>query len=226
MQTRPVLQATRRGILGKKVKTLRREGKLPANIYGKGLKSIAIQINTKDFESVYKEVGETGLIDLILDGEAHPVLIKSVQMKYPLHTPLHVDFHQVNLKEKVKAMIPIALVGEAKAVTDKIGTLIQLINEIEVEALPTDLPERIEVNVEHLANLNEQITVSDLRIPSSVNVLTDPGQIVVKIAELAAPEPEPVVEETSPEGETPLTNESTAKEDKTAKEEQGEQKES
>ncbi|MDP3941605.1 MAG: 50S ribosomal protein L25 [bacterium] len=201
MQQRHKLTAQKRTVLGKSVKKLRREGMLPANVYGKGLESTAIQVNTKEFETVFKEAGETGLVDLQVENETHPVLIKNLQLKYPLRTPLHVDFYQVNLKEKVKTMVPLELIGEAKAVTEQIGTLIQPLSEIEVEALPTDLPEKIEVTIEHLAAIDEQITVGDLKVPGEVTVLTDPGQVVVKIAELAAPEPEPVAEEVPTEGE-------------------------
>lgn len=195
------LQAEKRIVLGKAVKKLRRTGFLPANVYGKGLDSTAIQVKTKEFVEIYKEAGETGLVDLNFDGQTHPVLVKNLQMEYPLRTPLHVDFYQVNLREKVKTMVPIELTGEPKAVTEKIGTLIQPLSEIEVEALPTDLPEKIEINVEPLAAIDEQITVADVKVPEGVTILTDAGQVIVKIDELAAPEPEPVVEETPTEGE-------------------------
>ncbi len=209
MQQKYALKAEKRTILGKSVKKLRRTGQLPANVYGKGLESTAIQLNTKEFEAVYKEAGETGLIDLAFDGQTHPVLIKNLQMEYPLRIPLHVDFYQVNLREKVKTMVPIEIIGEPKAVTEKIGTLIQPLNEIEVEALPAELPEKIEINVEPLAALNEQITVADIQVPEGVTVLTDGGQVIVKIDELAAPEPEPVAEETPAEGEEGAAAEGT-----------------
>ncbi|MEN9407076.1 MAG: hypothetical protein RLZZ455_292 [Candidatus Parcubacteria bacterium] len=209
MQQKYALKAEKRTILGKSVKKLRRTGQLPANVYGKGLESTAIQLNTKEFESIYKEAGETGLIDLAFDGQTHPVLIKNLQMEYPLRIPLHVDFYQVNLREKVKTMVPIEIIGEPKAVTEKIGTLIQPLNEIEVEALPAELPEKIEINVEPLAALNEQITVADIQVPEGVTVLTDGGQVIVKIDELAAPEPEPVAEETPAEGEEGAAAEGT-----------------
>src|SRR5215210_837680 len=126
---RPVLKAEERKVLGKKIKTLRRVGILPGNVYGKGLSSIALQVQLADFEKVHKEVGDTGLIELDLNGKTHPVLVKSLQMNYKSHTPLHADFYQVNMKEKVKAMVPLVTVGEPKAVTDKIGLLLQTISE-------------------------------------------------------------------------------------------------
>ena len=216
----PVISAQKRTILGKKIKTLRREGILPANVYGKDLASTAVQVNQKEFDTVYNEVGETGLVDLTIEGEVRPVLIKNLQMQYPLRIPLHVDFYQVNLKEKVKTMVPLAIVGEPKAVTEKIGLLLQPLSEVGVEALPESLPENIEVNVEHLANLDEQITVGDLHIPDGVTVHTDPGQTVAKIAELVVEEPEP--EETPEEAEGAETADAEGEVSEASKESQAE----
>ncbi len=188
---RPVLKAEARKILGKKIKTLRRQGILPGNVYGKGLSSVALQVQLADFEKVHKEVGDTGLIELELNGKTHPVLVKNLQMNYKSSTPLHADFYQVNMKEKVKAMVPLIIVGEAKAVADKLGLLLQTISEVEIEALPDHLAENIEVNVEHLAAIDDHILVEALKAPEGVAILTDHTQTVVKIAELVAPEPEP-----------------------------------
>lgn len=216
---RPVLKAEERKILGKKIKTLRREGILPGNVYGKGLSSIALQVQLADFEKVHKEVGDTGLIELDLNGKTHPVLVKNLQMNFKSHTPLHADFYQVNMKEKVKAMVPLVIVGEAKAVTDKVGLLLQTISEVEIEALPDHLAENIEVNVEHLAAIDDHILVGDLKAPEGVAILSAPDQTVVKIAELVAPEPEPEPEaeaaegaegETPAEGEAPKEGEAPA----------------
>ncbi|MCL5438842.1 MAG: 50S ribosomal protein L25 [Patescibacteria group bacterium] len=179
-----------RKVLGKKVKKLRKEGVLPANIYGKNIKSIAVQVPLKEFEKTYKEVGETGLIDLELKGELKPVLIHNVQLDHITDLPLHTDFYQVNLKEKVKTAVPLILVGEAKAVTDKVGILLQPLSEVEVEALPEDLPENVEVKVDYLANIDEQITVGDLKVPQEITVHTDPSQVIVKVTELVSKEAE------------------------------------
>ncbi len=187
---RQKLTVEKRKVVGTKVKKLRIEGILPANIYGKDIKSLAVQVPFKEFEALYKEVGETGLIDVEVDGELRPVLIHNVQKDHITKIPLHADFFQVNLKEKVKTMVPLATVGEPKAVADKLGLLMQTLNEIEVEALPADLPEKIEVNVEHLAAIDEQMLVGDLKIPTGVTVLTDASQVVVKIAALVSKEAE------------------------------------
>lgn len=202
----PVLKAENRTVLGKKVKKLRREGLLPANVYGKGLASKALQVKLADFLTIYKEVGETGLVDLQIDGKAKPVLIKNLQMNFQTRTPLHTDFYQVNLKEKIKAMVPVHLTGEAKAVAEKVGMLLQTMSEIEVEALPDKLPEHIEVNIENLSAVDDHITVADVVAPEEVIIATDPNQTIVRITEFAKVE-EPEVEaeaeaETPAEGET------------------------
>lgn len=187
---REKLTVEKRKILGKKVKKLRREGILPANVYGKDIKSISVQVPQKEFAKVFKEAGETGLVDIHLDSQVIPVLIHNVQKDYLNENYLHADFYKVNLKEKVKTMVPIVIVGEPKAVTDKVGLLMQIISEIEVEALPEELPENVEVNVEPLAAVDEQITIGDLKTPAGVTILSDASQVVVKISELVSKEAE------------------------------------
>src|SRR3989344_7671467 len=150
------LKFDKRTITGKKVKKLRREGILPANIYGKEFKSTSVQVPVKDFLKVFSEVHETGLVDLAYDSQTLPVLIHNVQIDPRTQTPLHADFFKVNLKEKITARVPIVAIGEAKAVTDKVGLLEQPVSELEIEALPTDLPEKIEVNVEQLTKVDDQ----------------------------------------------------------------------
>lgn len=191
MAQREKLKAVKRTVLGKKVKKLRRdEGMLPANIYGKEMNSVAIQLPISEFKEVYKKTGSTGLVDLELDGTIHPTLIHSLQINPKDHEPLHADFFKVNLKEKITAQIPLVAVGEAKAVTDKIGALMQPVNEIEIEALPTDLPEKIEVNVEGLAAVGDQITIEELKAPTGSAILNEPSQVIFKIDELVSKEAE------------------------------------
>lgn len=201
MNKRGKLQATKRTVLGKKVKHLRREGILPANMFGKGIASTSLQLPLKEFEEVYKKVHETGLVDLDIEGETYPILIQNVHIHPTHHTPLHADFFKVNLKEKVKATIPIVPVGEPKAVTDKIGVLLQPLSEIEVEALPAELPEHIEVNVEGLDQLDSSMTVGELTIPSGVEVQAEPTELVFRIGELVSEEAEELAAEEEAEAE-------------------------
>src|SRR3989344_3082941 len=188
---RTALKVGKRTVVGKKVKNLRKEGLIPGTIYGKAVKSVSIQVPLKEFETVYKEGGETGLVDVTLDGEAgKPVLIKHVQLDPKFSNPINVDFHQVNLSEKIHAKVPVEAVGEPKAVADKIGILEMPLSEVEVEALPTDLPEKIDVDVAGLANIGDQITVGDVKVPTGVVILTDATQILFKIGSLISKEAE------------------------------------
>ena len=182
------LAVEKRKIVGKKVKKLRREGVLPANIYGKAIKSLSVQVPYKEFEKVYKEAGVTGIVDVEVDAQVMPSLIHNVQQDYYNHKLLHVDFFQVNLKEKVKTTVKIIAVGEPKAVSEKLGLLLTPLSEVEIEALPTDLPDKIEVNVEPLSEVNAQITVGEIKAPTGVTILTDVNQVVAKIGELISKE--------------------------------------
>jgi large subunit ribosomal protein L25 len=140
------LKAEKRKVLGRKVKKLRREGVLPANIYGKKIKSLSIKFPVVDFEKVYKAAGETGIVEIAIGKQKKPVLISNVQLDPVTDKPLHVDFHQVDLKEKTTADVPIELIGESPAEKQGLGTVVQSINEIEVEALPKDLPDKFEID--------------------------------------------------------------------------------
>jgi large subunit ribosomal protein L25 len=179
-----------RTISGKAVKKLRREGIMPANVYGKDIESASVQLPLADFTALYKKVRETGLIDLALDGKTLPVLIHNVQRNPMTGDVIHADFFKVNLREKITSNIPVSFVGEPIAVKDKVGLLLTPLTEIEVEALPTDLPEKIEVNVENLAAIDDQITVGDISAPQGVTFLTDAAQVVAKIGELISAEAE------------------------------------
>ena len=192
---RETLTAEKRTITGKRVKHLRREGILPTNMFGKGMKSISLQLPLKDFQKVYDQVHETGLVDLTVGSETHPVLIQNIHIQPITHVPLHADFFKVNLKEKVKATIPIIGVGEPKAVTDKIGVLLQALSEVEVEALPADLPENIEISVENLAQIDESLTIGDLKVPTGVEILAEPAEMIFRIGELVSEEAEELAAE-------------------------------
>jgi len=194
------LQAERRTTTGKKVKILRQGGTLPATVYGKDTQPLTISIPTSMFLTVYKKAGETGLIELSLDGKQHHVLIHTVQVHPVDRSLMHVEFHEVNLKEKVHADIPLELIGEASAINEKLGVLLPLMDHIEVEALPTELPEHIDVDISSLAAVNDQIIVGEITVPSTITVLTDPTLIVVKIgAFVVEKEPEPEVAPASEE---------------------------
>ena len=176
------LNAEKREVFGRKVKRLRKDGVLPANIFGKKIKSTAVQLNTKDFEKVYKEAGETGLIELIVNGDKKPVLVHNVQLDPVSASPLHADFLQVDLKEKVTAQVPVELIGESPAEKQGLGTVVQYIDEIEVEALPSDLPDKFEIDASKLTEVDQVVLIKNLPIEKGkVELKVDLEQILVKV---------------------------------------------
>lgn len=179
------LQAEERKVLGKKVKNLRKEGKLPAHVYGKGLETEVVSVDGKTFLKTYKEAGETGLIDLKIGSEKiKPVMVRGVQYDPVTGKPLHIDFYQVNLTQKVKVPVPLELVGEESDLV-KLGEAIVLQNlqELEVEALPTDLVEKIEVDIRPLQKIDDAITVGQLNFDrSKLTIEADPEEVVVRLA--------------------------------------------
>lgn len=197
------LKAEVRKISGRKVKNLRKEGILPGNISGKKIKSEAVQVVFKEFDKVYKEAGETGLVTLEIGKEEKPVLIHNLQVNPVSDVPVHVDFLQVDLKEKVEADVPVELKGESPAEKQALGTVVQYINEIKVEALPMDLPEKFEVDTSELSEVDQAIFVKDLKVDrSKVDVKTGPDEIVVKVE---PPQKEEVIAPPPPvEGEVPI----------------------
>jgi large subunit ribosomal protein L25 len=218
------LNAEERKLEGRKVKTLRTQGYLPGNVYGKKVKSQSVQVNKKEFETIYNEVGETGLISLKLKKEELPVLVSNVQ-KHPITDEfIHVDFRQVDLKTKVTAEVPIEVIGESPAEKQAIGTVVQYLNEVEVEALPTDLPEKFEVDTSNLAEVDQAIYVKDLKVDvTKIEIRTGADEIVVKVE---PPQKEEVIEvpvaaegevpaegSPAPEGEVPAEGSETPKEE-------------
>lgn len=207
MAQRLSLQVQPRDALGRKVKRLRKAELLPANIYGKNVKSQAVQVNLKEFSQVFAKSGATQLVDLQIQGEkeAKPVLVHNVQVDPLTDLPIHAEFYQVDLKQKVTAQIPIVLIGKAPA-TDTGGVLVQILDEVEVEALPTDLPEKFEVDISGFKEIGDVLTAENLPIDKTkVELqLENPQAVVVQIEEPAPEEeeeaPAPAEEEEPAEG--------------------------
>lgn len=190
------LQAKKRAVTGRKVKQLRKQGLLPGNIYGKKVKSQAVEIPVTEFRKIYRQTGETKIVELALnDKDIHPVLIHNVQIDPLTRSPIHADFYQVDLKQKVKTNVPIKLMGISPAVEQKLGLLLQTLNEVEVEALPSDLPENLTIDVSSLTGVDQEFKVSDLKIPSGVTILTSPSLGIVKVGKLISKEAEALAKE-------------------------------
>jgi large subunit ribosomal protein L25 len=184
------LSAEARDLVGRKVKNLRKLGKVPATVYGKNVKSVSVTVAADAFEKVYATAGETGLVELMVGKDMRPVLVHTLQKDPVSNQLLHIEFHQVDLKEKVHTKVPVELVGDAPAVAGKVGVLLTLLDEVDVEALPMDLPEKLTIDVSSLKEVNQEIKVSGLVVPSGVTVLTDKEQLVVRVGALISKEAE------------------------------------
>lgn len=199
--TKLTLKSEKRKLFGRKVKQLRKLGLLPANIFGKKIKSEAITVKYKEFKDLFEKAGETQIVDL--DGK--PVLVSNLQIDPVTSDYIHVDFRQVDLTEKITAKVPVEIVGESPAEKQNLGTVVQQISEIEVEALPTDLPEKIEIDATLLVEVDQMIFVKDLKIDKKVTIKTDLESIVVKVEPPTKEEVVEVIPEVAPplaEGET------------------------
>jgi len=180
---RITIQAQPRHITGRKVKSLRRQGLVPAVIYGHGFNSLPIQVPLKEFERVYTEAGETTIVYLNLEGKEYPTIIQDVAKDPISDELLHADFYKVRLDEKIKARIPLNFVGESPAVKNLGGILVKNISEIEVEGFPQDLPHHIDVDISSLKELKSQILIKDLPVSKKLKVEADPAAIVVLVQE-------------------------------------------
>lgn len=200
--TKLTLKAQKRDVVGRKVKRERSLGNLPGSLFGKDIKSENVFVKMADFAKTFAEAGETQVLYLGLGDREVPVLISDIQ-KHPVTGEyLNVAFKNINLKEKVTADVPLEVVGEAPAVKAGLGTLITILDEVEVEALPTDIPEKFEVDAAKLVDLESVITVADLSFDNrKIEIKTDKTEVIAKVAPLEKVE-EPVVE-APVEGEVP-----------------------
>lgn len=196
------LQAEERKVLGKKVKKLRRDGQLPGHVFGKGLETEVVTVAAKDFLKTFHLAGETGLIDLKIGADkVRPVLVREVQYDPVGGDLIHIDFFQVNLSQKVKVSVPLVLIGEQpESVHLGEAIVLQTINEVEVEALPTDLVEKIEVDIASLKAIDDAITVRQLNFDRSKLTISIPEEeIVVKLAPAVTAEMEKLMAEQAAE---------------------------
>lgn len=175
------IDAKIREALGKKVKTLREKGIIPAVLYGEKTKAISLEVNYKDFEKIYKEAGESTVIKLKTKEEAKNVLIHDVARDPVSDKFIHVDFYEVRMDKPITAEVPLVFEGEAPAVKNLEGILVKNIIEIEVEALPANLPHEIKVDISILNTFDDLIHIKDLKIPDSVKILVNPEEIVASV---------------------------------------------
>lgn len=177
------LTAKIRKEVGRKTKTLRKKGLLPCVLYGPKIKSQSLEVDLKEFEKVYKEVGENTLVSLTISGHKDKYL---ALMRNPARDSLtdrfiHVDFYQPSLEKEIEARIPFVLEGESPAVKSSGGTLIKNIAEIEVRALPQNLPKEIKININNLKTFEDRVLVKDLKVGEGVQIQREPEEIVIQV---------------------------------------------
>jgi large subunit ribosomal protein L25 len=177
------LKATKREITGKASRRLRHQGLLPGVLYGQRSEATSIELDMHEFERVYARSGKTQLIDLVVEsGRPHKVLIKEVQVSPRRNTLLHVDFHQVSLRERMQVDVPVAVTGEAEPVRSGEADVLQVLQVLRVECLPARIPEVIEVDISGLDEVDAAVRLSDIRLPEGVSAVGDPDEVVVKLA--------------------------------------------
>jgi large subunit ribosomal protein L25 len=200
------LKAATRDLLGKSSRRLHGQGKLAAVVYGHNTKATPLVLDRLEFQKVFLKSGRTHLVDLVVDGRTDKVLVREIQTHPRRLGPIHVDFYQVNLEEKITVEVPVHLVGESAAVKRGDADILQPIHSLRVECLPSDIPEAFEVDMTPLEEIESEVRISDIKMPKGVTVLIDPEELVVKIIKKR----EMKVEEEVPTAEAALVGEGEA----------------
>jgi large subunit ribosomal protein L25 len=211
------LKASTRELLGKRSRRLYGQGKLAAVVYGHNTKPTPLTLERLEFQKVFVKSGRTHLVDLVVDGSrTEKVLVREIQTHPRRLGPIHVDFYQVNLEEKITVEVPIHLVGESAAVKRGDADILQPLHSLRVECLPSDIPEAFEVDLTPLEEIESELRISDITLPKGVTVLIDPEELVVKIIkkrEMKVEEEVPAVEAAvGVEGEAAAEGEAGAEE--------------
>jgi large subunit ribosomal protein L25 len=175
------LNANPRTVTGKQVSSLRRNGLIPAVMYGAGVESTPLELVEHETSQALIAVGGSTLIDLKVGDETHKVLLREIQRHVIRRNIMHIDFLKVAMDVAITAVVPVELVGTAPAVRDLGGVLVAGLDEIEVEALPGDLPDRINVDLSVLVDFDSSITVGDLMLGEGVTLITEPDESIANV---------------------------------------------
>ncbi len=174
--------------------SLRKVGEMPAVFYGAGQSSTPVSVSMADFKKVWRDAGESSAVKLNVDGKDIDVLIHEVQLHPVTEAPLHVDFLAIDMNKKIKVKVPVEFVGVSPLVKGGLGNLVKVLQEVEVEALPKDLPHSLSADISKLATLQDNLLVSDISLPSGVSMITGLGEVVASVVaqveekeEVAAP---------------------------------------
>lgn len=175
------LSVQKREKFGKAVKSLRSGGLIPAELYGKGVRNLHLAILAKDFQKVFRAAGESLMINVVVGNEKRPVMISGVAKDPVSDEILSVDLYQVRLDEKIKIKVPLEFIGESLAVKDFKGILVKAMQEVEVEALPTNIPHSLKADISKIGQIGQSVYVKDLVIDSDVKVLAAPESVVATV---------------------------------------------
>lgn len=168
---------------GVKLSSLKQSGEIPAVFYGAGEQSTPISISKTEFKKVWREAGESSAVKVSMGDKDIDVLIHEVQTDPVTDEPIHADFLAIDMKKKIKVNVELVFEGVSAAVKSGIGNLVKVLHEIEIEALPKDLPHNLVVDISKLATLSDAITVSDIKLPTGVVAVTDADDVVASIVE-------------------------------------------
>ena len=185
------IQAAKRGVSGKGVQALRKDGLMPAVVYGPKQEALPIEMNQREFAKVLEKAGESTVISLSVDGEAHNVLIHEVDYDPVTSIARHADFYAIVKGQKVKVDIELEFVGESLAVKQG-GNLVKALHELEVEADPMNLPHDLKVDISALAEINSHILAKDIALPAGVTLVTGGDEVVATVVEAKEEEVVPV----------------------------------
>ena len=191
------LQAKKRTVIGKQVKVLRREGLIPGIVYGGEGDPIPVELDARETTKILNQTSASTLIALNVDKKNHTVLLRDIQYDVIRREPIHVDFLEVAMDVTIRTTVPIEFVGEAPGVKELGGVLVTGLNEIEIEALPSDLPDKVSIDLTVLTEIDSMITLGDIFIGKGVEVLTASDEV---IAHIVYQEIEEIVEEEVDEG--------------------------
>ena len=213
-----LLQVSKRDVVGKQVKTLRREGILPAIVYGRGISSIPISLNALKANQILSAISSSSLVVIEIDGEKHTTLVREKQRDPVTGDVLHIDFYEVSMTEKLRTNVMLEFQGESPAVKELMGVLVNVTESLEIECLPQDLPNRIVADLSTLEEIGDSLYVRDIILPPNIELISDIDGLVVVISA-------PAVEEIEEVEEVEITEEEPEVIERGKEEEAGEEQE-
>jgi large subunit ribosomal protein L25 len=169
-----ILKATKREITGKKVKNIRKDGKLPAVIFGPSREALNIELNPKEFAKLFTQVGYSNIFEIEIEGIGKSrALFKEIQINPLMDKAIHVSIYEVDMKKPITAEVPVVIIGESPAVKNNLGLLVTPVTSLNVHCLPADLPSQLEINIDNMSQVGDSILVTALELPKNVSFASD-----------------------------------------------------